>query len=235
MSSVVICSKSLRKRHKEGYIPVIPDIKCKSPAEGDLIRGRDPVSLAKGLEAAGAPVISVVTENDRYGGSIQLLSDITKSVNVPVLRKDFITDEEEIRKSIDNGASSVLLISSIMTKNCLFKLIEKSLSLGIEPLVEIHTEDELKAVKNLNLSFLGINNRDITRWEMDNGTVNNTENLAAEIPEGALLVSESSISSIEDIRRAVKAGAHSVLIGTAILKAEDSLGVYRSFANLKST
>ncbi|MFP4016983.1 MAG: indole-3-glycerol-phosphate synthase, partial [Halanaerobiales bacterium] len=207
--------------------------KCKSPAEGDLIRGRDPVILAKALEAAGAPVISVVTEKDHYGGSIQLLLEISKSVKVPVLRKDFIKSEEDLRISIDNGASSVLLISSIMTKECLINLIDCSLTLGIEPLVETHTEEELNLVKDMGLTFVGINNKDINRWEMDDGTVNTIENFTTVIPDGTLIVSESSISSTRDIKRAVQAGAQCVLVGTAILKADDSVEVYQRFSKIK--
>ncbi len=233
ISSSNQCSSSLRNKYHQGYIPVIPDIKCKSPAEGDLMGGRDPIDLAKALEAAGAPVISVVTEAKQYGGSLELLFKIAKAVSVPVLRKDFITSKENLLESKDKGANGVLLISSILEKKQLFKLIDKALSIGIEPLVEIHTEEELIAVRDLSLSFIGINNRDIIKWEMDNGTVNTTENLAKIVPKGTLAVSESSISSPNDIYRAIEAGAHCVLVGTTILKAKDSVEMYRQFSRLR--
>lgn len=227
------CSGSLWEHHKRGYIPVIPDIKLKSPGEGDLIRGRDPLALAKGFAAEGAPVISVVTEAEHYGGSLELLAAIAKAVSIPVLRKDFITNKEGLIQSAENGASGVLLISALLEKKQLVQLIGEAVSLGLEPLVETHSEEELKDVRDLQLTFLGINNRDITRWEMDDGGVDTTERLTQLAPQGALVVSESSISSPDQVRRASAAGAHCALVGTAILKAEDSVAMYRNFSNLR--
>lgn len=220
------CTSPLWGKYHAGIIPVIPDIKCKSPAEGDLLMGRDPVSIALSLEAAGAPVISVVTESEHYGGSGKLLHSIAQAVSVPVLRKDFITDREQLIKSVEMGASAVLLISSMLERKQLFRLVEEAVLLGLEPLVETHSEEEIKAANEMNITFLGINNRNIIQWEMDDGDVNTTERLAGLIRPRAFLLSESSISSPEDVKRAVAAGAHSVLVGTAILKAEDPAKMY---------
>lgn len=224
------CSVALWNKRSTGKIPVITDIKIKSPGEGDLILGRDPVLLARSLEEAGVPMISVVTETENYGGSSQLLCKIAKAVSVPILRKDFISRREQLMETVEIGASGVLLIASMLEKNQLFKLVEDSLSLGLEPLVETHNETEIISVSELNLTFLGINNRNIIELETDDGNVNTTEKLAALASKGALLVSESSISTKADVSRAIAAGAHAVLVGTAILKSKDPVQTYKNFS-----
>lgn len=224
------CSSALWDKKSTGLIPVITDIKCKSPGEGDLLMGRDPVAIAEKLNAAGVAVISVVTEDKHYGGSPELLYSIAKTVSVPILRKDFISTREQLQESVDIGASGVLLIASMLEKKQLFTLIEEAYKLGLEPLVETHSQDEILAVRELELTFIGINNRNIIEFETDDGNVNTTERLAALAPSGALLVSESSISTREDVARAIAAGAHAVLVGTAILKAKDPVEMYKNFS-----
>jgi indole-3-glycerol phosphate synthase len=224
------CSNALWNKKSTGKTPVITDIKIKSPGEGDLILRRDPVSLCKSLEEAGVPMISVVTEAEHYGGSLELLNRIVKAVSVPVLRKDFISKREQLVETVENGASGVLLIASMLEKEQLFRLVEDSLALGLEPLVETHNESEIISVRELELTFVGINNRNIIQLETDGGNVNTTEKLAALAPREALLVSESSISSKADVSRAIVAGAHAVLVGTAILKAEDPVQMYKKLS-----
>lgn len=225
-TSCTKCTAALWDQHRSGMIPVIPDIKCKSPGEGDLLLGRDPVKIAKSLAAAGAPVISVVTEAEHYGGSPELLQQIAQAASIPILRKDFITNKEHLLESVDIGASGVLLIASMLEKEKLFRLIEEAWGLGLEPLVETHNEAEIMAISELELTFLGINNRNIVEWEKDNGNVNTTERLAGFIRQGVLVLSESSIACPGDVLRATAAGAHAVLVGTAILRASDPVDMY---------
>ncbi|MDP4094754.1 MAG: indole-3-glycerol-phosphate synthase [Bacillota bacterium] len=232
LKSPTKCTDALWKKYRTGFIPVIPDIKCKSPEHGILLPEQDSASYALSLEAAGAPVISVVTESAHYGGSPEMLSHIAKSVSVPVLRKDFITGCEMLKESADIGASGVLLIASMLEKRQLFQLVEDALALNLEPLVETHNKEEIMLANELNLTFLGINNRNIGIWETDNGNVNTTEQLASFVRRDALLLSESSISSPEDVQRAVKAGAHAVLVGTAVMRAVDPVRMYRMLGNV---
>ena len=227
------CTQSLRNQFKTGRIPVIPDIKCKSPGEGDLIAGRDPAVLAKSLEAAGAAVISVVTEAGHYGGSPELLYTIARAVSVPILRKDFITSREQLLESVGIGASGVLLIASMLEKKQLFTLIEASLELGLEPLVETHNEAEIISANEWNLTFLGINNRNIIQWETDDGNVQTTAKLAGLVCQGPFILSESAIASPEDVGHAIAAGAHGVLVGTAILKAQDPIEMYYQLSSIR--
>ncbi|MDD2421325.1 MAG: indole-3-glycerol-phosphate synthase [Heliobacteriaceae bacterium] len=229
-------STALWNQYHSGKIPVIPDIKSRSPGEGDLLQGRDPVKLAKALAAAGAPVLSVVTEPRYFGGSPELLRRIVQATSLLILRKDFINKREQLQESVELGASAVLLIASMLGRKKLFKLIEDALMLGLEPLVETHNEAEILSVNELNLTMIGINNRNIVELEMDDGSVSNTERLAGLIGAEVLAVSESSISSSTDVQRAIAAGAHAVLVGTAILQAKDPVVMYRglSEAGIKS-
>lgn len=227
------CTAALWQQYHGGSIPVIPDIKCQSPGEGDLLLGRDPVTIAQTLADAGAPVISVVTEADHYGGSLVLLQRIAAAISVPILRKDFITTVEDIQETLDYGGSGVLLIASMLDKKQLFTLVEAALHLHIEPLVETHSPEELLAVHDLPSTFIGINNRNIKVWETDDGSVATTEQLSPLVRPGVFLLSESAIATQDDVRRAMAAGAHGVLVGTAILRASDPVTMYHHLASTR--
>jgi indole-3-glycerol phosphate synthase len=221
-------SSALWNQYHSGRIPVIPDIKSRSPREGDLLQGRHPAELAKKLATAGARVISVVTEKEHFGGSREIIPRIVDSVSLPVLRKDFIISREQLMETAEMGASAVLLIAAILKKAQLYELIEYAHILGLEPLVETHNKDEIMSVNGLKLTMLGINNRNITELETDDGSVKTTEELAGLAGPEALLISESAVSSPADAQRAAKAGAHAVLVGTAILQARDPAQIYRN-------
>lgn len=223
-------STALWKQYHTGKIPVIPDLKAKSPQEGDLFQGRDPVELAKTLEAADAPVLSVVTESKYFGGSPELLRRIAQSTSLPILRKDFINSRVQLEETVDLGASAVLLIVSMLEKSQLLQLIEDALTLGLEPLVETHNEAEIIGIEMLKLTLLGINNRNIVELETDDGSISTTEGLACLAPQDVLIISESSISSPSEVLRAKAAGAHAVLVGTAILQAKDPAEMYRKLS-----
>lgn len=217
---------ALKTAKQKGRNVVIPDIKCHSPKEGDLLSGRNPIDIAKALVDAGAPVLSVVTEEHHFKGNKRMLREIA-SLGVPVLRKDFLKTKADIHETKSLGASAVLLMYSCLDDNMLRELYEEAKSIGLDVLVETHTEDELKKAALLGAKLIGINNRDIGVLETDNGTVSLTEQLAAQKPVGSFLISESSIQSPEDIRRAIRCGADAALIGTALLRARDIRSYYQ--------
>jgi len=221
-------STAITSENARGFVAVIPDIKCVSPKEGDLLRGRDPVVTAKTLVRNGAPVLSVVTERQRFGGSTELLSAIAQAVNVPVLRKDFITNEDQLLETAALGAAAVLLICATTDEKNLQALYEKALTLGIEPLVEVHTAQEMELADRLSARLIGINNRNIVSLEKDDGGPDRTAALASRLPTGALLISESGILSAEDAKLAAAAGANAVLVGTALWQARDMGAMYQS-------
>ena len=224
-------SSAILSENERGFTAVIPDIKCFSPKEGDLLLGRDPVETAKYLADLGAPVLSVVTEKSNFGGSPELLRDIVNAVKhagVPVLRKDFITTEEQLIETARLGAAAVLLICAITDEENLRALYGKAIQLGLEPFVEVCTKEELEFAKKLGAKLIGINNRNIVTLELDAGNPSRTTDLAAGMPQGALLVSESGILSRDDAKLAAAAGANAVLVGTALWKAHDMGAMYQS-------
>jgi indole-3-glycerol phosphate synthase len=219
-------SEALVVRKQAGFIPVIPDIKCFSPKEGDLLRGRDPLEAAKLLAEAGAPALSVVTEQKDFGGSIELLERIAAETGLPVLRKDFIKGLDDLKITKDCGAEAILLTCATLTIPLLQKLYEEALKIGLEPLVETHTKEELILAGRIGAKLVGINNRNILELEKDDGNISATELLAAYKPKGAVLISESSIQTPGEAQAAVRAGADAVLIGTAIWQAENMRECY---------
>jgi len=221
-------SSAIVAENKRGFVALIPDIKCFSPKEGDLLRGRNPVEMAQFLVRCGAPVLSVVTENARFGGSTELLRAIAQAVEVPVLRKDFIQNEEQLVETAELGAAAVLLICAIVDEKTLQSLYEKTLKLGMEPLVEVHTVQEMEVAKALGARLIGINNRNILTFELDEGGPERTAALVSGKPTGALLVSESGILSPEHARLAAASGAHALLVGTALWLAPDMEATYQS-------
>ena len=214
--------KGIKGRQKQGYFPVISELKIRSEKAGDLLRGRDPVSLVKQMEACPIAGISVVTESVHFGGSMDLLKKVVASVSVPVLHKDFIRDEDQIKESHRMGASAILLISSILNKESLEELIEQAKKLGLEVLLEVHTKEEVDRVRDMEFDLLGINNRDIKLLETDDTGVERTEELIRYCPKERPIISESAIVSAHDVKRAKEAGADAVLVGTAVMLSDDT-------------
>ncbi len=223
-------SEAIVTRKEMGYIPVIPDLKKYSPGEGDLFRGRDPIEVVRKLAAEGAPAFSVVTEPENFGGSLQLLKRVAAETRLPVLRKDFIHNTDDLRITKECGAEAVLLICAAHTLADLTRLYEEALRLELEPLVETHSCEDLQWAGKMKAKLVGINNRNILELERDNGDVSTTELLAAHAPPEAVLISESAIRTPEDVEVAIKAGADAVLVGTALWQAEDMLKCYWKFS-----
>jgi indole-3-glycerol phosphate synthase len=214
---------SIRQRQAEGRLPVLSEIKVRSPKEGDLLRGRDPVALAQAMSARPVAGISVVTEPREFGGSVDLLRTVTAAVEVPVLRKDFVRDRAGLEETAAAGAAAILLTVSMTDRELFADLHDTAQELGLETLVEVHDAAEIEwvRVQDFEPDILGINNRDIVRREVDDGDVSLTEDLVQFVPQGWLVLSESAIAGPEDARRARDAGADAVLVGTSILQAPD--------------
>jgi len=213
LSDAIITSKNT------GKIPIIAEIKLKTPRDGDLLKGRRPVELAREMESAGATALSIVTESSYFGGDNQILRDVSKSVKIPILRKDFIRTEDQIYDSKSSGASALLLISSIMSLDVISRLCSLTRNIGLESLFEVHSVKEMREILNLNPRMIIINNRNILQLEMDSGDVSTTEKLAKLVPKQVLLISASSIKTRDGVLRALSAGADAVLIGTTLMKA----------------
>lgn len=214
---------SIRQRQADGALPVLSEVKVRSPKEGDLLRSRPAVPLARAMASRAVAGISVVTEARDFGGSLELLRDVAAAVPLPVLRKDFVRDRAGLVETRDAGAAAILLTVCMLEEPLLVELHGSARELGLETLVEVHDAGEIEWVRaqGLEPDILGINNRDIVRRELDDGDVSLTESLARLVPEGWVVLSESAIAGPDDARRAREAGADAVLVGTSILQASD--------------
>ena len=222
--------EALKNRANQGQIPVIPDIKCFSPKEGDLMAGRDPVMLARELAAAGACVLSVVTEEKEFHGSLELLRRICDAVSIPVLRKDFIETVQDLRDTKEAGADAILLMYACLGKEKLESLYYAAKGMGLTPFVETHTAQELAWAGELGAALAGINNRDILVLERDSGDYTHAAALLDQAPAGAFLVAESGIGSPDEARSVIRSGADAVLVGTAILRSSSPADMYRAMS-----
>jgi indole-3-glycerol phosphate synthase len=204
-------------------MPVLSEIKVRSPKDGDLLRGRSARELARTMASRPIAGLSVVTEPRDFGGSLELLRGLATAVDAPILRKDFVRDAEGVRETAEAGASMLLLTVSMIEDPLLSELHAAARESGLETLVETHDRDEIDRVLALGLEpdLLGINNRDILVLETDDGDVSQTESLASLAPPGWLVLSESAIRGPDDAARARDAGADAVLVGTSILQAQD--------------
>ncbi len=195
-------------------VSLIAEIKMASPSEGVICKDCDPVSLAKIYENEGASAISVVTDEEFFGGSLDMLKQVCASVNLPVLRKDFVVSEKQIYEAAFVGASAVLLIASVLDVEMLTKYISVVESLGMDALVEVHDQLDLEKAVLSGASIIGINNRDLKTFEVDLGR---TRMLSKMISDDLIVVSESGICDAFDVRL-LKGSCDAVLVGTSILK-----------------
>ena len=221
-------SRAIRNCKKNA---VIAEVKVHSPKYGDLLRNRDPIEILRAYERAGAVGISYITEPKFFKGDFELFRRICKETSLPVLRKDFITTREEIERTAEAEASAVLIITRIL-KDKTAEFVDFALEHGLDTLVEVHSREELAIAIETNSTMIGINNRDIGRLEKDDGNVSLTAKLAPLIPNRFVKVSESGISSIQDLKIALS-HADAVLIGTAFMKADDPEKIVREFVEAK--
>jgi indole-3-glycerol phosphate synthase len=213
----------IRRRQGEGVMHVLAEIKVRSPKEGDLLRGRSPEQLARAYASRSIAGVSIVTEPVDFGGSLDLIRRVARVVEAPILRKDFVREAAGMQETAEAGASAVLLTVGVLGVELLGELHAAAKGCGLETLVEVHDAGELGRLRALGIEpdLLGINNRDILVGETDDGDVSRTEGVAAGVPAGWLVLSESAIRGPEDARRARDAGADALLVGTAILQAAD--------------
>jgi indole-3-glycerol phosphate synthase len=199
-------------------IQIIAEVKKASPSAGMLRADFDPVAIARTYEKHGAAGISVLTDEAFFQGCLKYLSEIRRSIQTPLLRKDFILDRYQLLEARLAGADAVLLIAEILDEDQLPYLLKEAGKLGLQALVELYDADNLSRVVDSGARLIGINNRDlrtfVTRLE-------HTMELAARVPADCCLVSESGIRDRQDILRLDQAGVRAVLIGETFMRAAD--------------
>ncbi len=218
-SSLVPAARNFRQALLGEDISVIAEIKKASPSLGDIALDLDIAKTAISYEEGGASAISVLTEEDYFKGELSFIKSVKEATRIPVLRKDFIFEEYQIYESKYLGADAVLLIATILEKEVLKQLVDISMSLNIEPLVEIHTEEDLKKTLVTKAKVIGINNRDLKTFDTD---IKVTQRLISSVGSGKIIVSESGIKTKEDVKWLKSLGVDAILVGESIVKAEDS-------------
>ena len=203
---------------------IIAEIKKASPSKGIIRKDFQPIQIARDYQKAGASCLSVLTDKQFFQGGFDILIEVRKSVDIPILCKDFILTPYQIYQARAAGADAILLIAAILSDKDLYYLNKVAKLLGLSILVEVHNEEELERVIAIGqFSLIGINNRDLTTFETD---IQNTQILAKkyskQISENdILLVSESGLFTHKDLKEVYSAGAKAVLIGEALMKQDD--------------
>lgn len=200
-------------------LAIIAEFKRASPSKGDININKDPQEQAKMYELYGADAISVLTDTPFFKGSYADLAKVREAVHLPILCKDFIVDKIQIDFAKAYGADIVLLIAAALEDEKLHELYAHATKLGLEVLLEVHNEEELDRALKTDASLIGVNNRNLKTFEV---TLETTETLAAKIKEnGRYMVSESGISTYDDILKVTSCGANAVLVGETFMKATD--------------
>ena len=203
----------------DSHLRVISEFKRKSPSKGELALNLDPRTMAVSYAQGGAAAMSVLTDQQYFGGSVADLQNARAAMSIPVLRKDFIIDEIQIYESRAIGADAIVLIlAAIAEDSLLMELHSLALSLGMGVLVETHTADEVERAVRLGLGVIGVNARNLADFAEDREGV---VALASRIPSGVVAVAESAIRSLEDASKMAEAGFNAVLVGEALVRHPD--------------
>jgi len=199
-------------------VAVIAEVKRVSPSKGAMAEIADPAALACDYEAGGASIISVLTEPRHFGGSLEDLAAVREAVGVPVLRKDFVISSYQLWEARARGADMVLLIVAALEQNALISLVERAVSIGLVPLVEVHTSAEVGRAVDAGAKVIGVNARDLATLKVDRGVF---ARLAPLIPEDIIKIAESGIRGPHDLFAYAAAGADAVLVGESLVTGKD--------------
>ena len=199
-------------------ISLIAEIKFASPSAGTIREKADPATIGRIYEKAGAAAISLLTDEKFFGGDLHNLPRLKKAVSLPILRKDFIIDEIQVRESSLFGADGVLLIVRLLSQEQLKDLLGACLHLGIAALVEVHDREDLEKAVSCGAEIIGINNRDLDTFKV---SLNTTLQLAPLVPNHCALVAESGIMDKGDIGLLNGCGIGAVLVGSSLMKSDD--------------
>jgi indole-3-glycerol phosphate synthase len=199
-------------------VRLLAEVKRRSPSAGDIRPGADPASVARAYAEGGAAAISVLTDAEYFGGSLEALVQVRRAVPLPVLRKDFVVDAAQVWEARAAGADAVLLIVRILSPAALGELHGLARELGMDVLVEVHREDELHRALEAGATVVGVNNRDLDTFATD---VSFCLAHAPQVPPHVTLVGESGIRTAADVDRLGAAGIDAVLVGESLMRQDD--------------
>lgn len=210
------------------HMKVIAEVKRASPSRGDLAEIAQPQDLATQYEAGGASAVSVLTEQRKFKGSLADLEAVRKAISIPVLRKDFIGEEYQVLEARAAGADLVLLIVAALPQDTLMRLHDCIRELGMTPLVEAHSAEEVARAVDLGAQLIGVNARDLRTFDLDRDLFGR---VADQIPAGVIRVAESAVLSVADVEHYREAGADAVLVGEALVT-NDPIATLQSYLSV---
>lgn len=213
-------------------LAIIAEVKRRSPSAGALREPFDPAAIARAYAEGGAAAISVLADQRYFGGGDAPFADVRAAVTLPLLYKEFVVDEWQIRHARMLGASAVLLLASALSDEDLRGFRAAIEAAGMTALVEVHDAVEMARAARCGARVIGINNRDLRTFRTDLGV---TERLAGRAPPGALLVSESGIRGLADVARVRAAGARAVLVGEHLMRQDDLAAAVRALRDAAAT
>jgi indole-3-glycerol phosphate synthase len=219
---------ALKREHQEAPLNVIAEVKKASPSAGTIATDFDPVRIARNYADSGASAISVLTDQKFFEGNLAYLAQIRSAVEVPLLRKDFIIHEVQIYEAVVAGADAILLIIAALDQDNYLALLDKAQAFQLDVLVEVHNRDELDRALDSEAQIIGVNNRNLKTFEVD---LQSTEDLSDDIPSDLVFVSESGIKTVGDARLVKSCGADAILVGEALMRAEDVPAMIADLAN----
>jgi len=208
------CALDPMPRFRAEGVSVIAEVKRSSPSRGALAAICDPAALAAEYESGGAGAISVLTEQRRFGGTLADLKAVRDTVSIPVLRKDFIVTSYQLWEARAFGADMALLIVAALDQSALVSLIERAVSIGLTPLVEVHDEEEVERAVGADARLIGVNARNLKTLEVDTSTF---ARLAPGIPDHVVTVAESGVKGPHDVIEYARNGADVVLVGETLV------------------
>jgi len=209
---------ALEKNRDAGRPAVIAESKRASPSKGVIREDYQPSEIAKSYEAHGASCLSVLTDSDFFQGSEDHLIEARSNCTLPVLRKDFTVDDYQVLEAAAIGADCILLIVGALDDTALSRLHQRAVDLGLDVLVEVHDGHELDRALTLDLSLVGINNRDLRTFDV---SLDTTLTLLERVPDGVTVVTESGILQRADVELMQNSGVNSFLVGEAFMKTEN--------------
>lgn len=218
------------KKSSSDDIGIIAEVKKASPSKGDIKIDLDPVDCAKTYKKAGARAISVLTESQYFKGSFNDLETVCANTDLPVLRKDFTISSYQIFEAKKAGASSILLITTILSKDQLKDYIHLVREVGMEPLVEITSEKEFEIAYDCEAKIVDMNNRNLQTLETD---LNVSKRIAAILPDNIIPIEASGIASFDDIQNGVSSNIFNFLVGESIVRAKDSESFIKSLRDVE--
>ncbi len=214
-----------------GQLGVIAEIKKASPSAGVIDPDFDPVRQARRYLDGHASCLSILTDEPYFQGSLSYLTKVSEFSPAPLLRKDFTIHPLQVHEAVVSGADAILLIVAALDDDTLKSLYREAKDFQLDVLVEVHDLREMERALDLEADLIGVNNRNLKTFTTDLAT---TEQLADEVPEGTLLVSESGIKNLTDCQRVLDAGANAVLIGETLMRANDPAGEIQSILELEA-